>query len=77
MTDIMQDWKMWRFVVVTQDMFEEVGYTHMIIMTDVKYWSEQVDNCIAWCSQYKCEIKGMTICIPNEETLALFLLKWS
>lgn len=68
---------MWKFVVVTQDMFDELGYSHMIIMTDVAYWAEHVDECLAWCKQYECLQKGMTIAIPNEETLALFLLKWS
>jgi hypothetical protein len=77
MTDLMQDWKDNKFVVVGQDFMNEIGYSHLVIMTDVKFWAAQVDQCIAWCHQNNCEIKGMTITIPNEETLALFLLKWS
>ena len=77
MTDIMQDWKDQKFVVVGQDLFDEIGYTHLVIMTDIKFWAQAVDDCIAWCYQNECEIKGMTISIPNEETLAMFLLKWS
>lgn len=70
------DWKKHRYVVIKDAELTEYDGP-MIIMTDVGFWADHVDECIAWCSQNNCELQGMTIKIPNQETLTLFALRWS
>ena len=75
--DIFASWKEERFIVAESYLTSELTDKILVVMTDYKYWAECVDECVEWCKQYGCEIKGMTIEIPDEETLLLFRLKWS
>ena len=76
MSDIFEEWKTKRFIVAGPDLHDYKNQ-HMIIMTDFSYWSFYADDCIAWCKENNCEIKGMTILIPSDSLLTAFMLKWS
>jgi hypothetical protein len=77
MTDLMHDWKRQRFVVLPGELVEGSLYGITVLMSDYNYWADHVGECVEWCSQHGCRIQGMTIEIPDEETLTLFSLKWS
>ena len=72
--DIFEDWKKNRFIVADID---EVHQGILVVMTDIKYWVEKAEELVDWCQEHNCSVKGMTIEIPNEETLMLFTLRWS
>jgi len=74
-SDVFEDWRNHRYIVTPQHLLDQQEI--LIIMTDVNFWAEHVDQCIAWCYNHNCEIKGMTITIPDEATLTLFALRWS
>ena len=79
MTDIMQEFKDRKFVVtpsyISKGLPEPV-YGHLVVMTDFTFWHDNFDALLAWANDNNCEVKGMTIDIPNDETLTLFCLRW-
>ena len=77
MTDIMQSWKENRFVIVPS--YLDVDNTHktLVILTDIGYWVKYADDLLIWCAENNCETKGMTVTLPNEESITLFTLRWS
>ena len=80
MTDIMQDYKNKRFFVAPNYIshgLPEPVYGHLVILTDIGFWSNNIDALIAWCAEYGCMHKGMTVDVPNDELLTLFYLRWS
>lgn len=77
MTDLFHEWKKQRFVVVPPTLLDGIPFGPVVLMCDFKFWSENADECAEWCQQHQCRIKGMTIEMPNEETLTLFSLRWS
>lgn len=77
MTDLMNDWKRQRYVVLPGELVEGRPFGITILMSDYNYWAEHVDECVLWCKQYGCRIQGMTIEIPDDETLTMFMLRWS
>ena len=32
---------------------------------------------VEWCKENQCETKGMTVTLPDEESITLFTLRWS
>lgn len=74
-TDIFENWRKERFIVTPEYLLDQQEI--LIIMTDVNFWSEHVDECIEWCYNNNCKIEGMTITIPDKATLTLFTLRWS
>ena len=51
-------------------------YGHMIVLTDIGFWAENTDSLIEWCKLHACEMRGMTVDIPDDHTLTLFCLRW-
>lgn len=80
MTDIMQDYKNKRFVVapnyISHGLSDPV-YGHLVVLTDIDFWTKNIDDLIAWCSEHQCMHRGMTVDVPNDVTLTLFCLRWS
>lgn len=75
MTDIMQHWKENRFIVAPSELVDD---TILIILTDIKFWAQHVDELIEWCRRTPgVETQGMTVSIRDSATLSLFLLRWS
>lgn len=75
MTDIMQDWKNRRFAVAENYLID--GSTKLVILTEIDFWSENYETLKQWCIEHRCLAKGMTVEIPNDQTLTLFCLRWS
>jgi hypothetical protein len=71
----MQDWKHRRFVVADRALgFEDT----VVVLTDYQYWSQHVDELIEWCRATPgITNEGMTVICQNEQSLTLFLLRWS
>jgi thymidine kinase len=76
MTDIMQDWKNQKFVVAPQYLMDDFKES-FVILTDIKFWSENIDELVAWCDENNCTNKGMTVVFSTPEQLTAFCLKWS
>lgn len=79
MTDIMQDFKDRKFVIAPSYIsrgLPEPTYGHLVVMTDFSFWHDNFDDLMFWCADHDCQVKGMTIDIPNDETLTLFCLRW-
>ena len=77
MSDIFKSWKEEKFIVADKRITGDLTDKIIVVMSDYRYWAAHVDECEKWCKQYNCEIKGMTIEIPDEDTLLLFVLRWS
>jgi hypothetical protein len=75
MTDIFHDWKTNRFVKVAADEYN-VRCIHLIVLTDIHFWVEHIEELVAWCSEMGCLHQGMTVEIPTDELLTAFYLKW-
>jgi hypothetical protein len=69
------DWKNQRFVRVVGDEYN-AKCIHLIVMTDIPYWTKNVDDVVKWCDEHNCRTQGMTIEIPDDETYTLFCLRW-
>lgn len=72
----MEDWKSNRFVRVTYDV-GNVLCKHMIVLTDIAFWAQNIDQLKEWCAEYNCENVGMTVEIEDDHTYTLFCLRWS
>jgi len=71
--DILKEWKHSKFIVV--DYITE--YPNTIVLTDVGYWIDHWDDLIEWSKKHNCNIQGMTVSVPDEQTKMLFALRWS
>ena len=38
---------------------------------------ENDDELVEWCAENNCETKGMTVTLPDEESITLFTLRWT
>ena len=75
MTDIMQDFKNKRFSIAPSYLTDTEG--HLVILIQIGFWAEHYEELQEWCEQHNSTPKGMTVEIPDEATLTLFLLRWS
>lgn len=74
--DILEDWKRNRFILAPKDLTETEN--HLIVLTDIKYWTEHADALVEWCEHNpKAQTQGMTVEISDDKTLTHFILKWS
>lgn len=73
--DIFADWKRNRFIV-GDNYLTNVPGKFLIVLTDLQFWSENIEKLNIWCQQYCCNHQGMTVIVPNDETLTLFNLRW-
>jgi hypothetical protein len=72
--DIFADWKTERFVVADQT---EYGYDNIIIvLCDINFWSDHIDELIVWCRENNAITAGMTVELRLPEQLTAFLLRW-
>ena len=74
MTDIMKDFKDRRFITVPNE-YEE-RFEHLVVLCDIGYWVENLEDLMAWCDLNGCEVLGMTVNVPDDARLALFVLRW-
>jgi hypothetical protein len=62
--DILKDWKHSKFIVVDY----LIEYPNTIVLTDVVYWIDHLDDLNEWAEKHNCEVKGMTVSVPDENT---------
>jgi hypothetical protein len=74
MTDIMAKFKESKFVVVPNDY--EDSFEHLVVLSDIAYWSENLESLIEWCDENECEVLGMTVNVPDDQRLIVFILRW-
>jgi hypothetical protein len=74
MTDIFAHWKVNRFVVVPPE--HNNSSRHLIVLTDIPFWTKHADQLDEWCWLHDCVLQGMTVEIPSDPTLTLFHLQW-
>ena len=77
-TDIFQNWKDNKFVIIPVG---EVGLNStaplIVVLSDIGYWNEHYDELGEWCRENSCNRKGMTVELPDEQAAVLFSLRWS
>lgn len=49
----------------------------VIILADIAFWHQHYEDLKIWCDLRNCEVEGMTVTVPDFETLNLFALRWS
>ncbi len=72
--DIFHSWKQQRFIIAPSEL---VDNEKLVILTDVGYWVNRHEQLKDWCDQHSSVTEGMTVVVPNEETLMMFVLRWS
>jgi hypothetical protein len=72
--DIMAEYKNNRFVVEPQ---EFVNNKTTVVLCDIEYWNTHYEELKDWCDKHGCETQGMTVDIPNNRTLMMWMLRWS
>jgi hypothetical protein len=66
-----------RFIIADPDVAFDMGHSSIIILSDIGFWNENFDQLQTWCRHHGAEQQGMTVNVPNEETLMMFCLQWS
>ena len=74
--DIFADWKTNRFIVA-EPALHEFTNEHLVVLSDFAFWTLEIDNLIEWCNNNKCTQEGMTVRIPTDKLLTMFILRWS
>jgi hypothetical protein len=74
--DILADWKTNRFIVA-ESVLHDFENEHLIVLSDYKFWTLEIDNLIEWCNNNDCSQEGMTVRIPTDKLLTMFILRWS
>jgi hypothetical protein len=75
-TDIMAEYKRNRFVVAPHYLLENVNQ-HVVILSDLAYWTNHYDELREWCELHGGEVAGMGVTLPDAHTVTLFSLRWS
>ena len=76
--DIFKEWRHQRFVVAPRDIFGNADpFEYIIVLSDIEYWHKNWKTLEEWCKDNQSEILGMTVNIPNEKTLVMFILRWT
>ena len=73
--DIMKDFKDTRFYIMPNDF--DYYYKHIAVLCDLSYWNTHFNDLRNWCDENECEVLGMTVNIPDDQRVVLFLLRWS
>jgi hypothetical protein len=73
--DILADWKTNRFIVVGEELLDRDE--RLIVLTDLKYWSEHVDELVEWCKHNNMDTEGMTVVCGSDAEVTAFLLRWT
>lgn len=63
-----------KFIIVPGDNPQE---PQMIFLADYVFWARHESELQSWCTLHLSNFMGMTVTVPNEQTLSMFILKWS
>lgn len=72
--DILADWRGKKFVLADPALHD--GQGHLIVLVDFGFWVENYGDLERWCCDNNCEIQGMTVILPTDQSLTSFLLRW-
>jgi hypothetical protein len=78
--DLLAEWKTSRFIIadkVARAYLNNYSPGHLIVLTDIKFWADNIDGLLDWCEQYEIVGEGMILTIPDDHRLSLFVLRWS
>jgi hypothetical protein len=76
--DIFSEWKKQRFIVVESAIAHDNAVSHLIVLTDIYFWTDHADALDAWCADHPGAVQmGMTVGFDNQELLLMFILRWS
>ena len=75
MTDIFEEWKNNRFIVVPDSL--TTNDEHLIILTDIAFWNDNMDVLDLWCNENNCEIQGMVVVTGSAVAITAFCLRWA
>lgn len=75
MTDIFEEWKNNRFIVVPDSL--TTNDEHLIILTDIAFWNDNMDVLDLWCNENNCEIQGMVVVTGSAVARTAFCLRWT
>ena len=48
-----------------------------VLLTDIGFWYTNYGKLDLWCRRHQCRLRGMTVYLPNDQVLTLFVLRWS
>jgi hypothetical protein len=74
MTDIFEEWKNNRFIVVPDSL--TTNDEHLIILTDIAFWNDNSETLDLWCNENNCKIQGMVVVTGNAVAITAFCLRW-
>lgn len=74
-SDVFETWKNQRYVIADSALLDHIG--KFVLLTDIKFWADNIDILIEWCKVNGGRVKGMTVEFDNDEQLMLFVLRWS
>jgi len=73
--DIMAEYKNNRFVIPKEITGKTMATT--VVLCDIEYWNTHYEELKDWCDEHSCETQGMTVDIPNDHVLTMWMLRWS
>ena len=76
LTDLFHDWKSNKFVRYAGDEFN-ARCVHLIILTDLSFWTSHLEELDEWCDDTGCTVQGSTVEIPSDELYTAFCLRWA
>jgi hypothetical protein len=66
-----------RFVIAEPVVCESLGVPFILMLADIEFWSSHYEALLDWCDQYNGKVLGMTVELPDAQTLTAFALRWS
>ena len=50
---------------------------HTVFLTAYSYWAEVMVELTKWCIEHNSYLNGSVVTFPDDETMALFILRWT
>ena len=74
--DVLADWKSNKFIIADPNLTDTNNHT--IILTDIEYWANNVNEFTEWCENTEgVKQQGMILEIQDDKILSHFVLRWS
>lgn len=74
-SDVFRTWKSSRFIAIDSALVDTLSI--VILLTDLEFWSNNINDLLEWCNINGGRVKGMTVEFDDEKHFVLFLLRWS
>lgn len=74
--DLFAKWRRNRYII-GENYLTGVPGKFLIVLTDIGFWADNIDKLTLWCTEYHCNYQGMTVTVPDDETLTAFCLQWT